>query len=138
MDAFLRCLRVAVGGCDHSRQGALWWVRRELPQTAGPLLVRYGLGFSQTVEQYGYCSFEPCIDWARLKFLPTISELVLFGTGTLQQRYFKTLEAMLGIFLTLAVVLTQVLSGFGNILRKMLLRIRLCHDFAILPTADEA
>lgn len=90
MDAFLRCLRVAVGGCDYSRQGALWWVRRELPQTAGPLLVRHGLGFSQTLEQYGYCWFKPCIDWARLKFLPTITDLVLFGTGTLQQRYLKT------------------------------------------------
>ncbi|KAM5521601.1 hypothetical protein FOXYSP1_15492 [Fusarium oxysporum f. sp. phaseoli] len=31
MDMFLRCLRVVVGGRDYSREGALWWSRRELP-----------------------------------------------------------------------------------------------------------
>ncbi|RYC79195.1 hypothetical protein BFJ63_vAg17927 [Fusarium oxysporum f. sp. narcissi] len=35
MDMFLRCLRVAVGGHDYSREGALWWSRRELPQPVG-------------------------------------------------------------------------------------------------------
>ncbi|KAH7002673.1 hypothetical protein EDB80DRAFT_685825 [Ilyonectria destructans] len=45
MDVFLRCLRVAVRGYDYSREGALWWSRRELPQPVGLPQVRYGLGF---------------------------------------------------------------------------------------------
>ncbi|RKK64994.1 hypothetical protein BFJ69_g16525 [Fusarium oxysporum] len=89
MDMFLRCLRVAVGGHDYSREGALWWSRRELPQPAGLPRVYYGLGFSQTLEQYGYCWIEPCIDWTLLKFLPDITGLVLFGNGTLHQRFMK-------------------------------------------------
>ncbi|KAL6405843.1 uncharacterized protein AUP68_10982 [Ilyonectria robusta] len=89
MDVFLRCLRVAVGGHDYSREGALWWSRRELPQPVGSPQVRYGLGFGQTLEQYGYCWIEPLIDWALLRFLPDITDSVLFGNGTLQQRYLK-------------------------------------------------
>lgn len=89
MDMFLRCLRVAVGGHDYSRKGALWWSRRELPQPAGLPQVRYGLGFGQTLEQYGYCWIEPRIDWALLRFLPDITDSVLFGNGTLHQRYLK-------------------------------------------------
>ncbi|KAF4953067.1 hypothetical protein FSARC_12483 [Fusarium sarcochroum] len=50
MDMFLRCLRVAVGGYDYSREGALWWSRRELPQPVGLPRVYYGLGFGQTLE----------------------------------------------------------------------------------------
>ncbi|KAJ3453134.1 hypothetical protein MRS44_018789 [Fusarium solani] len=89
MDMFLRCLRVAVGGHDYSREGALWWSRRELPQSVGLPQVRYGLGFGQTLEQYGYCWIEPCINWALLRFLPDITDSVLFGNGTLHQRYLK-------------------------------------------------
>ncbi|KAL6405866.1 hypothetical protein AUP68_11006 [Ilyonectria robusta] len=89
MDMFLRCLQVAVGGHDYSREGALWWSRRELSQPVGSPQVRYGLGFGQTLEQYGYCWIEPCIDWALLRFLPDITDSVLFGNGTLQQRYLK-------------------------------------------------
>ncbi|KAH7248282.1 hypothetical protein B0J15DRAFT_468294 [Fusarium solani] len=89
MDMFLRCLRVAVGGHDYSREGALWWSRRELPQPVGSPQVRYGLGFGQTLKQYGYCWIEPRIDWALLRFLPDITDSVLFGNGTLQQRYLK-------------------------------------------------
>ncbi|KAF5975172.1 hypothetical protein FBULB1_7528 [Fusarium bulbicola] len=89
MDMFLRCLRVAVGGHDYSREGALWWSRRELPQSAGLPRVYYGLGFSQTLEQYGYCWIEPRIDWNRLRFLPDITGSVLFGNGTLHQRFMK-------------------------------------------------
>ena len=51
--------------------------------------MRYGLGFSQTLEQYGYCWIEPRINWALLRFLPDISDSVLFGNGTLHQRYLK-------------------------------------------------
>ncbi|KAJ4181253.1 hypothetical protein NW759_017199 [Fusarium solani] len=89
MDMFLRCLQVAVGGHDYSREGALWWSRRELPQPVGLPQVRYGLGFSQTLEQYGYCWIEPRINWALLKFLPDTTDSVLFGNRTLHQRYLK-------------------------------------------------
>ncbi|EWZ78630.1 hypothetical protein FOWG_17136 [Fusarium oxysporum f. sp. lycopersici MN25] len=89
MDMFLQCLRVAVGGHDYSREGALWWSRRELPQPVGLPQVYYGLGFSQTLEQYGYCWIEPRINWTLLKFLPDITDLVLFGNGTLHQRFMK-------------------------------------------------
>lgn len=89
MDMFLRCLRVAVGGHDYSREGALWWSRRELPQPAGLPRVYYGLGFSQTLEKYGYCWIEPRIDWTLLTFLPDITGSVLFGNGTLHQRFMK-------------------------------------------------
>ncbi|KAL9571866.1 hypothetical protein ACKAV7_003855 [Fusarium commune] len=89
MDMFLRCLRVAVGGHDYSREGALWWSRRELPQPAGLPLVYYGLGFSHTLEKYGYCWIEPRIDWTLLRFLPDITDSVLFGNGTLHKRYLK-------------------------------------------------
>ncbi|KAH8662656.1 hypothetical protein BGZ61DRAFT_299939, partial [Ilyonectria robusta] len=61
--------------------------QRELPQPVGSPQVRHGLGFSQTLEQYGYCWIEPRIDWALLRFLPSITDSVLFGNGTLQQRY---------------------------------------------------
>ncbi|KAF4424746.1 hypothetical protein F53441_14217 [Fusarium austroafricanum] len=89
MDMFLRYLRVAVGGHDYSREGALWWSRRELPQPAGLPRVYYGLGFSQALEQYGYCWIEPRIDWTLLSFLPDITGSVLFGNGTLHQRFMK-------------------------------------------------
>jgi hypothetical protein len=79
MDMFLRCLRVAVGGHDYSREGALWWSRRELPQSAGLPRVYYGLGFSQTLEQYGYCWIEPRIDWTLLRFFPDITGSVYLG-----------------------------------------------------------
>ncbi|KAL6353694.1 hypothetical protein LRP88_13007 [Fusarium phalaenopsidis] len=89
MDMFLRCLRVAAGGHDYSREGALWWSRRELPQPVGLPQVRYGLGFSQTLEQYGYCWIEPRINWTLLRFLSGITDSVLFGNGTLHQPYLK-------------------------------------------------
>ncbi|KAI3565766.1 hypothetical protein IWW34DRAFT_581921, partial [Fusarium oxysporum f. sp. albedinis] len=66
---------------------ALWWSRRELPQLAGLLRVYYGLGFSQTLEQCGYCWIEPRIDWNLLRFPPDITGSVLFGNGTLHQRF---------------------------------------------------
>ncbi|KAH7111567.1 hypothetical protein EDB81DRAFT_671314, partial [Dactylonectria macrodidyma] len=59
----------------------------ELPQPVGSPQVRHGLGFGQTLEQHGYCWFEHLIDWGQLRFLPDITNIVLFGTGTLQQRY---------------------------------------------------
>lgn len=89
MDMFLRCLQVAVGSHDYSRQAALWWSRREQPQHLGPPEVRYGLGFSQTLEKYGYCWVEPLIDWQNLRFLPAITDQVLFGNGSLQRRYLQ-------------------------------------------------
>ncbi|SCO92488.1 uncharacterized protein FRV6_16616 [Fusarium oxysporum] len=61
----------------------------ELPQPVGLPQVRYGLGFGQTLEQYGYCWIEPRINWALLKFLPYITDSVLFGNGTLHQRFMK-------------------------------------------------
>ena len=89
MDMFLRCLQVAVGGHDYSREVSLWWSRRKLQTPTKPLYVRYGLGFSQTLEQYRYCWLEPRIDWNQLKFITEISESVLFGLGTLQKRYLE-------------------------------------------------
>ncbi|RKK90846.1 hypothetical protein BFJ68_g16350 [Fusarium oxysporum] len=89
MDMLLQCLQVAVGGRDYSRQGALWWSRRELLQPAGLPRVYYGLGFGQTLEQYGYCWIEPRINWTLLRFLPDITDSVLFGNGTLHKRYLK-------------------------------------------------
>ncbi|EEU34809.1 uncharacterized protein NECHADRAFT_18507, partial [Fusarium vanettenii 77-13-4] len=61
--------------------------QRELPQPVGLPQVRYGLGFSQTLEQYGYCWIEPSINWTLLRFLPGLTDSVLFGNGTLHQRY---------------------------------------------------
>ncbi|KAK9489188.1 hypothetical protein V1508DRAFT_83875 [Lipomyces doorenjongii] len=90
MDMFLSCLRVAAGGHDYSRRGPLWWSRRErAAQSAGPAQVTYELGFSQTLEQYGYCWIECRIDWARLAFFPDITDFILFGSGTLQRRYLE-------------------------------------------------
>ncbi|KAF4345758.1 hypothetical protein FBEOM_276 [Fusarium beomiforme] len=89
MDMFPQCLRVAVGGYDYSRQGALWWSRRELPQPVDLLRVYHGLGFGRTLEQFGYCWIEPRINWATLKFFPDITDSVVFGNGTLHQRYLK-------------------------------------------------
>lgn len=90
MDMFLHCLRVAIGGHDYSRKASLWWSRRKLqtPVTE-PLNVRYGLGFSQTLEHYGYCWLEPLVDWNKLSFLPEVTHSVLFRLGTLQKRYLK-------------------------------------------------
>jgi hypothetical protein len=51
--------------------------------------VQYGLGFSRTLEQYGYCWLESRIDWDRLTFLPDITDSVLFGTGNLQRRHLQ-------------------------------------------------
>jgi hypothetical protein len=86
IDMFLSCLRVAAGGHDYYRRGSLWWSRRERPVRSARLMqVQYGLGFSRTLEQYDYCWLEPRIDWARLTFLPDITDFVLFGSGTLRR-----------------------------------------------------
>ena len=91
MEMFLRCLKFSSSSHDYSREGAIWWSRRERPLgTTGKTQVWCGLGFSRTLERYGYCWFEPRIDWSRLVFFPDVTDHVLFGTSTLQTQYLRT------------------------------------------------
>ena len=90
MDMFLSCLRVSFAGNDYSRLSALWWDRREFPATSDGLPnVCHGLGFSHTMEESGYCWMDRLVDWERMRFLPSVTDTILFGDGTLQKRYLR-------------------------------------------------
>jgi hypothetical protein len=90
MEMFLRCLKFSSSSHNYSREGAIWWSRRERPLGAtGQTQVWCGLGFSRTLERYGYCWIEPRIDWSRLVFFPDVTDHVLFGARTLQKQYLQ-------------------------------------------------
>jgi hypothetical protein len=88
MAMFLRCLRHVFGGNLLQQEGALWHGRRErtIPDQPGPR-VWYGLGFGTTLPRYGYCWMEPRFDWEALQFDSSVTDHVLFGNRTLQNRY---------------------------------------------------
>ena len=89
MAMFLRCLRYVLGGHLLSRESALWWSRRE--RSIGDparLKIWHGLGFCNT-SRYGYCWFEPRIDWSQLQFKSEITDEVLFGNDVLRGQYIR-------------------------------------------------
>ena len=90
MAMFLRCLRYVLGGHLLSRESALWWSRRER-SIGDPARLRiwYGLGFCNTLPQYGYCWLEPRIDWSRLQFKSEVTDEVLFGNSVLRGQYLR-------------------------------------------------
>lgn len=91
IEMFLRYLKFSLSSHDYSREGALWWSRRERPSgAAGESQVWCGLGFSRTLERYGYCWFEPRIDWTNLVFFPDVTDNVLFGASALQKQYIRS------------------------------------------------
>jgi hypothetical protein len=95
MAMFLRCLRFVFRSGILRRESALWWSRRERSVESedrgerGGLHVWYGLGFCNTLPRYGYCWFEPRIDWNRLIFKSDITDNVLFGNRILQRQYLR-------------------------------------------------
>jgi hypothetical protein len=95
MAMFLRCLRFVFGGHQLWRESGLWWSRRERSLESddggerGGLRVWYGLGFCNTLPRYGYCWFEPRIDWNRLIFKSDITDNILFGNRILQRQYLR-------------------------------------------------
>jgi hypothetical protein len=90
MAAALRCLRFTLGGHQLSRESALWWSRREREVGNPPeQRIWYGLGFCNTLSRYGYCWWEPRIDWERLVFKSEVTDRILFGNHTLRGQYLR-------------------------------------------------
>ena len=76
MIAFLRLLKFGYGSHDIKREIALWWDEKRTRTTGKQV---YGLGFSSTIQQYGYGWFLPKIDWERFTFLEELGGRSLFG-----------------------------------------------------------
>lgn len=90
MAMFLRCLRFTFGGHLLGWESALWWSRRERYIGEPPRLrLWYGLGFSNTLLQYGYCWLKPRIDWDRLQFRSEVTDYILFGNNVLRGQYLR-------------------------------------------------
>ncbi len=86
----LRCFRFVLGGHQLSRESALWWSRRERDVGNPPQRrIWYGLGFCNTLPQYGYCWLEPRIDWERLVFQSEVTDRMLFGNSMLRGQYLR-------------------------------------------------
>ena len=90
MAMFLRCLRFVLGGHQLRRDSALWWSRRERDVGQPPQRrVWYGLGFCNTLGQYGYCWLEPRFNWEQLVFQSEVTDRVLFGNNILRGQYLR-------------------------------------------------
>ena len=76
MIMFLRLLKYSYGSGQIRREIALWNDERT---HAGTGEKTYGLGFSRTVERYGYCWLMPKIDWTQFTFLEELPGRSLFG-----------------------------------------------------------
>jgi len=53
------------------------------------LKVWYGLGFCNTIKQYGYGWIEPRFDWERLQFKAEVTQHALFGNEVLRGQYLR-------------------------------------------------
>ena len=83
MIMFLRCLRHAYGAGGLSREGGLWWDRRQYQGRTSE-----GMGFSKTLRQYGFCFLLDKLDWRTMRFRHcSAKNLSLFGTPALQKDY---------------------------------------------------
>lgn len=80
----LRLLRHQLISSDLRRDGALWWGTRTHPASGKTW---QGLGFSLTMEKYGYCWVLPIIDWKRLTFQAKYQDRILFSNRALADRY---------------------------------------------------
>lgn len=87
MAMFLRCLRFSLAGHELRREKALWASKSIRDQPGEPITVRYGLGFSNTLERYGYSWIEPRINWTTLSFESNITDQILFGNAIMKEAY---------------------------------------------------
>jgi len=88
MCMFLRCLRFALSSHDYTRESPLWWSRRETGDPPSPH-IWYGLGYANTMAQYGYAWIEPRIDFDRLTFHVDVTDHVMFGNQALRRQYLR-------------------------------------------------
>lgn len=68
----------------------LWGSKLEPDQPGEPQIVRYGLGFCNTLTLYGYSRIEAQrIAWATLSFANDITDKVLFGNAIMREEYLR-------------------------------------------------
>jgi hypothetical protein len=84
MIMFLRLLKFSYGSHQLSREISLWWDQRQSRRSGRDL---YGLGFSVTLPQSGYCWFLPKIDWTRFTFQRDLQGQSLFGNTHMTEAY---------------------------------------------------
>ena len=85
MIMFLRLLKFSYSSSLLRKESALWWDQRIRPNGK-----RYeGLGFSQTIPEYGYGWYLDKIDWSQFTFQPEITDHVLFGNIHMAEAYRK-------------------------------------------------
>lgn len=76
MIMFLRLLKYGYGSCQIQCEIALWNDERTHKGTGEKM---YGLGFSKTVAQHGYCWLMPKMDWTQITFREELLGRSLFG-----------------------------------------------------------
>lgn len=92
LSMMLRCLRYSITDADYRREGALWWERkvhaakRRLPIRQK---IKIGLGFSRTLEEFGFCWLTPIVDWKMLRFKSRYTDYVYFGNKSLGDSYMR-------------------------------------------------
>ena len=85
--ALLQTLRFSPIAGDYQTSRGHWFSERRLRGRDGQRretsLLRVGLGFEQTMEEFGYCWWLPRVDWRRLSISLSFAESILFHNRTL-------------------------------------------------------
>jgi hypothetical protein len=84
MIMFLRLLKFSYGSHQLSREIALWWDSKCFHRSGRHA---FGLGFSVTLPQFGYCWFLPKIDWTHFVFRQGLQGQSLFGNVRMAEAY---------------------------------------------------
>lgn len=79
---FLQCLRQSLVGANLQRYTGLWVWKTNVARH-GQIVPRYGLGFGDTIEKFGYAWMAPIVNWAKLTFASKYNEHVIFHSRTL-------------------------------------------------------
>src|SRR4051812_18398106 len=86
---FLRCLQFSYSGGLIQRVGGLWQdVRLERNANHPDGLRRYeGLGFRDSMKQYGYAWFMDKVDWGTMTFRQPFAQYMMFNNPSMQAAY---------------------------------------------------
>ncbi len=91
----LRLLEHCVSASDLSREGALYWDRRENPATGNHW---QGLGFRASLQEYNYCWPKEVVYWPELRWKTQYQSSMLFGNRALRQRYARYSQGLIASF----------------------------------------
>ncbi|KAL8691588.1 MAG: hypothetical protein Q9218_003211 [Villophora microphyllina] len=80
----LRLLEHCVSASDLRREGALFWDRRENPDTGNSW---QGLGFQTALRDYNYCWPKDLVNWKQLRWRAHCQTQMLFGNKALRRKY---------------------------------------------------